>query len=164
MPFEKGKFGNPGGRPKVVGEVQTLAREYSEEAISALRDIIRDKKAPPAARCVAANSILDRGYGRPSQTIKRWLCVAKFRRGASGFVDGGDGVGQTRDQYECRRCFRTNRTQKTWLARSSRVNQRTCNCFVRNVEHTCRSPFQKWAGRAESGSCNSTTPVVKHSR
>ena len=73
MPFEKGKSGNPGGRPKVVGEVQALAREYSEEAISALRDIIRDKKAPPAARCVAANSILDRGYGRPSQTINQGL-------------------------------------------------------------------------------------------
>src|SRR6476646_7714189 len=73
MPFEKGKSGNPGGRPKVVGEVQALAREISEEAISALRDIIRDKKAPPAARCVAANSILDRGYGRPSQTINQGL-------------------------------------------------------------------------------------------
>jgi len=73
MPFVKGKSGNPGGRPKVVGEVQAFAREYSEEAISALRDIMRDKKAPPAARCVAANSILDRGYGRPSQTINQGL-------------------------------------------------------------------------------------------
>jgi len=73
MPFVKGKSGNPGGRPKVVGEVQALAREISEEAISALRDIVRDKKAPPAARCVAANSILDRGYGRPSQTINQGL-------------------------------------------------------------------------------------------
>ncbi|MGB8125108.1 MAG: hypothetical protein WCF50_15565, partial [Pseudolabrys sp.] len=27
------------------------------------------KNAPPAARGYAANSILDRGYGRPSQTI-----------------------------------------------------------------------------------------------
>jgi hypothetical protein len=78
MPFIKGKSGNPGGRPKVVGEVQALAREISEEAISALRDIIRDKKAPPAARCVAANSILDRGYGRPSQTINQGLVDKPF--------------------------------------------------------------------------------------
>ena len=30
---------------------------------------MRNKKAPPTARGFAANSILDRGYGRPSQTI-----------------------------------------------------------------------------------------------
>ena len=69
MPFEKGKSGNPGGRPKVVGEVQALARELTTEAVETLRDIMRDKKAAPAARGFAANSILDRGYGRPSQTI-----------------------------------------------------------------------------------------------
>ena len=69
MPFKKGKSGNPGGRPKVVGEVQALARELTTEAIKTLRDIIRDKKAPHSARGYAANSILDRGYGRPSQTI-----------------------------------------------------------------------------------------------
>jgi hypothetical protein len=69
MPFEKGKSGNPGGRPKVVGEVQALAREHTKEAVETLRDIMLDKKAPPAARVAAANSILDRGYGRPSQTI-----------------------------------------------------------------------------------------------
>ena len=69
MPFEKGKSGNPGGRPKVVGEVQALARELTTEAVETLRDIMRDKKAPHAARGLAANSILDRAYGRPSQTI-----------------------------------------------------------------------------------------------
>lgn len=69
MPFEKGKSGNPGGRPKVVGEVQALARELTTEAVKTLRDIMRDKKAPHAARGYAANSILDRGYGRPSQTV-----------------------------------------------------------------------------------------------
>ena len=69
MPFQKGKSGNPGGRPKVVGEVQTLARQHSTEAIQTLREIMRDKNAPPAARGYAANSLLDRGYGKPSQTI-----------------------------------------------------------------------------------------------
>jgi hypothetical protein len=69
MPFEKGKSGNPGGRPKVVGEVQALARQSTAEAVETLRDVMSDKKAPPAARVAAANSILDRGYGRPSQTI-----------------------------------------------------------------------------------------------
>ena len=71
MPFEKGKSGNPGGRPKVVGEVQVLARKYAPEAIETLRGIMENIKAPPAARITAAVAILDRGYGRPHQTSER---------------------------------------------------------------------------------------------
>ena len=62
MPFEKGKSGNPGGRPKVVGEVQALAREYTKEAVETLRDILRDKKAPPAARVAAVAASPSHSY------------------------------------------------------------------------------------------------------
>jgi hypothetical protein len=33
MGFPKGKSGNPGGRPKVLGDVQELARQYAPTAI-----------------------------------------------------------------------------------------------------------------------------------
>jgi hypothetical protein len=69
MPFKKGHSGNPGGRPKVLGQVQALARQHSTEAIETLRHVMQDKKSPPAARVAAANAILDRGFGKPSQTI-----------------------------------------------------------------------------------------------
>ena len=67
--FQKGQSGNPGGRPKVVGEVRQLAQLYSAEAIETLVTIMQDAKAPPAARTHAANSLLDRGYGRPPQAV-----------------------------------------------------------------------------------------------
>lgn len=69
MPFVKGQSGNPGGRPKVVGEVQELAREHTTQAIQTLVDIMSSADAPPAARVAAANAVLDRGYGKPPQHI-----------------------------------------------------------------------------------------------
>ena len=46
-PFQKGTSGNPGGRPKVLGDVQELARERSPEAMDTLAAIMDDQKAPP---------------------------------------------------------------------------------------------------------------------
>src|SRR6187401_1428768 len=72
-PFQKGVSGNPGGRPKVLGDVQELARQKSPEAITTLANIMHDDKAPPAARVAAANALLDRGYGKPTQPISQTL-------------------------------------------------------------------------------------------
>jgi hypothetical protein len=72
-PFQKGVSGNPGGRPKVLGDVQELARQKSPEAITTLANIMNDAKAPSAARVAAANALLDRGYGKPTQPISQTL-------------------------------------------------------------------------------------------
>jgi hypothetical protein len=69
MPFKKGQSGNPGGRPKVIAEVKELARAHTGEAIETLVAIMTNPKSAPAARVSAANSLLDRGYGKPPQHI-----------------------------------------------------------------------------------------------
>jgi HEAT repeat protein len=71
MPFKKGQSGNPGGRPKVLGDIQELARVGSPEAIQTLREIMQNEKAPPVARVAAANSLLDRGFGKPMQPVSQ---------------------------------------------------------------------------------------------
>lgn len=66
MPFEPGKSGNPGGRPRVAAEIRDLARVHTPAAIKTLVAMMNNKKAPPAARVAASNSLLDRGYGKPT--------------------------------------------------------------------------------------------------
>jgi hypothetical protein len=46
-----------------------LARVCAPEAIETLKAIMLDAKTPPAARLGAANALLDRGYGRPGQSV-----------------------------------------------------------------------------------------------
>ena len=75
----KGVSGNPGGRPKVEGHVREIARQCTADAMLTLKSIMLDKDAPHAARVTAANSILDRGYGKPAQALslelqRRSLC------------------------------------------------------------------------------------------
>src|ERR1044072_2746251 len=72
-PFQKGTSGNPGGRPRELGDVQELARERSPDAINTLAAIMDDQKAAPAARVSAAKALLDRGYGKPTQPISQTL-------------------------------------------------------------------------------------------
>jgi hypothetical protein len=67
--WQKGQSGNPGGRPKVLGDLQEQARQWSGEALDALREIAINKDAPPSARVSAAVALLDRGYGKPLQAI-----------------------------------------------------------------------------------------------
>jgi uncharacterized protein DUF5681 len=66
--FKKGHSGNPGGRPRTIVVLQSLAREHTEEAVMQLVDVMRNAKSD-RARIVAAASILDRGWGKPAQMV-----------------------------------------------------------------------------------------------
>ena len=69
--FRQGQSGNPGGRPRVLADVQELTRSFTQPALAALVEIATNPKAPAAVRVAAANGILDRGWGRacPSVTL-----------------------------------------------------------------------------------------------
>lgn len=67
--FEKGKSGNPGGKPKGQGHIRDLAREHTEMALKTLVSIAENPKAAPSSRVAAAATLIDRGWGRAPQTV-----------------------------------------------------------------------------------------------
>ena len=69
MKFRKGESGNPGGRPKVLAEVQELARQHAPSAIAELARLALKAKRE-TARIAAIRELLDRGYGRSRQAVE----------------------------------------------------------------------------------------------
>ena len=65
--FHRGQSGNPGGRPKLPAEMREMFRAKAPEAFEVLS---RHLQSPDAKVAIAAaTQILDRGYGRPVQSI-----------------------------------------------------------------------------------------------
>ena len=60
IPWKKGQSGNPGGRPKGIA---ALARLQTDKCIEVLTKAL--KSPDERVSIAAANSLLDRGYGKP---------------------------------------------------------------------------------------------------
>jgi hypothetical protein len=67
-PFEPGQSGNPGGRPRVIGELRDLARAHAPEAVRELARLAIHAKGE-TARIAAIGELLDRGFGKPAQFV-----------------------------------------------------------------------------------------------
>lgn len=65
----KGQVLNPTGRPRRVADLAAKCGEYTDEIIETLLTIVRDKKASRRDKMEASKMLLDRGYGRPSQSM-----------------------------------------------------------------------------------------------
>ncbi|WP_063776781.1 hypothetical protein [Microvirga massiliensis] len=72
--WQPGQSGNPKGRPSIKGEVETLARTYTVEALETLADLMRNSSSDNI-RAAVANALLNRGWGLPRQAIGGSLAV-----------------------------------------------------------------------------------------
>ena len=62
--------GRQAGTPnKTTASIREAAQQYTDEALKTLVDVMGDETAPHAARVAAANSLLDRGHGKPRQEL-----------------------------------------------------------------------------------------------
>lgn len=68
-PFPKGISGNPTGRPSTPKEIRELAQRMAPDALRAVEKIMRTTRNEKT-RLAAAQVILDRGCGKPAQSVE----------------------------------------------------------------------------------------------
>jgi hypothetical protein len=63
--------GRIAGTPnKTTALARQLAMPFADEAIQTILDVMRDKESAAASRIAAANSLLDRAFGKPRQELE----------------------------------------------------------------------------------------------
>lgn len=81
-----GRREGAGRKPNQANKVQhsvkvavaEIAQRYTQEALETLVAIMKNDEAPAAARAAAANSLLDRGHGKPTQHVEHELDVSRL--------------------------------------------------------------------------------------
>ena len=117
--FVKGRSGNPAGRPKnppllpeyapdpaaadrrIIPNVVVEARKYSALAIDTLVELTKDNY-PGSTRYNAATALLDRGYGRPAQSLDLHLSADAITKRLSDMTDAESRRPRGADDYTTR--------------------------------------------------------------
>ena len=66
--FQKGKSGNPGGRPKALVDVQALARKHTARNLEVIAEL-RDNAEDNPTRLRAAIALHEIAWGKPVQQV-----------------------------------------------------------------------------------------------
>ena len=61
---------------RALTDIRSLARVHTASAVRTLVAIMRQPKAPAAARVSAACALLDRGWGKPKETVEQQHSVS----------------------------------------------------------------------------------------
>ena len=69
-PFEKGQSGNPSGRPKMDDKTKTILKAAAPDAARLLVEMMNNPVTGEKTRLQAAQTILDRVYGKAVQPIE----------------------------------------------------------------------------------------------
>ncbi len=64
-----------GNSAQAISDVRDLARKHTAVAVETLSAIMIDDTAPKSARVMAANGLLDRGWGKAPQTLEVELSI-----------------------------------------------------------------------------------------
>jgi hypothetical protein len=67
--FNKGRSGNPGGRPRSLASVMHEARRHTQPALATLVKLMKSARSE-SVKLGAAEAILSRGWGRPIQAFQ----------------------------------------------------------------------------------------------
>lgn len=70
LPGHSGNLPATSKKHTALKHVKDLARQHTVEAVNTLVSIMKNKKAPAAARVSAAGVILDRGFGRAPAVVE----------------------------------------------------------------------------------------------
>jgi len=55
---------------KVTADIREAAQEYTQDALDVLVAVMKNTETPAAARVSAASAVLDRGHGKPMQSVE----------------------------------------------------------------------------------------------
>lgn len=67
MPFQPGQSGNPNGRPRLDPKIKAMFQARGEQAFEVISGLLTDDD--PKVRLSAAQTLLDRAYGKVPQSI-----------------------------------------------------------------------------------------------